>query len=162
MVAVWRCFLPLLSTSLHHDTSCKQTLLWSFARSAREQENTIPDNTIHLDFTEFYTTIDFDSVPAARVQRVGCRIGQRRKEKKLVVSRELQSAIIYKTETGERVTKSHVRRSFTVYFVNSGARLTVSTGAASLPSTTGVIVLLAPHRATAIRTANVGVPGWPL
>jgi hypothetical protein len=109
--------------------------------SSTEQENTISDNTIHLNFTTFYTTIYFDSVPAARVQRVGCRIGQRRKEKKLVVSRELQSAIIYKTETSERVTKSHVRRSFTVYCVNSGARLTVSTVAASLPSTSGVIVL---------------------
>jgi hypothetical protein len=39
-------------------------------------------------------------------------------EEKVVVLRELHTAIIYTTEMSNQVTKSHVRMQFTVYFVN--------------------------------------------
>jgi hypothetical protein len=46
-----------------------------------------------------------------------------KREKKVVVLMELHRAIIYTTKMSKQVTKSHVRIEFTVYLVNSGARL---------------------------------------
>jgi hypothetical protein len=57
---------------------------------------------------------------------VRSRTGQQRtwREKKVVLLRELQWAIIYTTKTSKPVTKSHVRDTFHMYIVNWRARLT--------------------------------------
>jgi hypothetical protein len=47
-----------------------------------------------------------------------------KRREKVVVSRELQRAIIYTRELSKQVIEDHVSTAFTVYWMNDGARLT--------------------------------------
>jgi hypothetical protein len=51
-------------------------------------------------------------------------LGRRRGERKVVVLRELQRAIIYTRELSKQAIEGHVNTAFIVYLVYKGARLT--------------------------------------